>query len=154
MIKGTRCPKCGSKTRLGTSTKDGRQFHVCVNYPECRGKVAFEEDWDDNWDEESSPSQSQESAPSQGAFCRGCGLQIHVSTTSCPHCGARIKSKEIYGFLALFLGSIGIHRLYLGQWRFLFYFFFSWTVIPGIVSLIEGAVALCQRDEAWFRNHG
>lgn len=47
-----KCPKCGSETRLRTSKKDGSKFHVCVNYPECKGKVAFDDDWDDDWDEE------------------------------------------------------------------------------------------------------
>jgi hypothetical protein len=44
-----KCPLCGSKTRLRTSKKDGSKYHVCVNYPECKGKVAFEDEWEDDW---------------------------------------------------------------------------------------------------------
>jgi hypothetical protein len=47
-----KCPICGSKTSLRTSKKDGSKFHVCVNWPDCKGKVAYDEDWDDEWEEE------------------------------------------------------------------------------------------------------
>lgn len=57
MASDIRCPICGSETRLRTSKKDGSKFHVCVNYPECKGKVAFESEWDD-WDEEKPVGQS------------------------------------------------------------------------------------------------
>ena len=40
--------------------------------------------------------------------------------------------------LALFLGGVGAHKFYLGQigWGVV-YLLFSWTLIPGIVALIE-----------------
>ena len=50
MTDEIKCPVCGSETRLRTSKKDGSKFHVCVNYPECNGKVAFDDDWGDDWD--------------------------------------------------------------------------------------------------------
>lgn len=47
---GTKCPKCGSLTKLRTSKKDGSKFHVCVNYPECKSKVAFDDEWEEEDD--------------------------------------------------------------------------------------------------------
>lgn len=40
-----KCPECGSKTTIRTSTKGpnaGKKFHVCNNYPECKGKVSIQ----------------------------------------------------------------------------------------------------------------
>lgn len=40
--------------------------------------------------------------------------------------------------LALFLGGLGAHRFYLGQWGWgIAYIVFAWTFIPVIVALIE-----------------
>jgi len=57
-------------------------------------------------------------------YCRGCGKEIHESAETCPSCGAPQnitapgggKSKVVAALLALFLGALGIHRFYLGQW--------------------------------------
>jgi len=41
-IGDIRCPICGSKTTIRTAKKGpdaGSKFHVCVNYPRCKGKV-------------------------------------------------------------------------------------------------------------------
>jgi ssDNA-binding Zn-finger/Zn-ribbon topoisomerase 1 len=49
-----RCPKCGNKTTIRTAKKDEGQYHVCINYPGCRGRVLVDEDrnddWGDDWD--------------------------------------------------------------------------------------------------------
>ena len=94
-------------------------------------------------------------------FCRGCGKEIHESAPTCPQCGAlqRIdtpqgKSKVVAGVLAIFLGGIGIHRFYLGQWWGIFYLLLFWTWIPAIIAFIEGIVFLCTSDENWNRAHG
>ena len=92
-------------------------------------------------------------------YCRGCGQEIHESARSCPHCGAtqRVgtgKSKVAAGFIALFLGTIGIHRFYLGQWWGIFYLLFCWTYIPTIVSLIEAIVFFCTDDRSWEQKYG
>ena len=34
-----KCPKCGGQTSLRTRSKDRRKFHVCIRYPECKGKI-------------------------------------------------------------------------------------------------------------------
>jgi len=93
-------------------------------------------------------------------FCRGCGKEIHETAPTCPHCGAPQntgypgKSKVTAGILALFLGAFGIHRFYLGQWWGIFYLLFFWTLIPSIVSFVEGIVFLVTDDATWNAKYG
>ncbi|MDI3383257.1 NINE protein [Xenophilus aerolatus] len=92
-------------------------------------------------------------------FCRGCGKEIHESARACPHCGATqrsgaAKSKLVAGLLALFLGGLGIHRFYLGQWWGIFYLFLCWTFVPSIVSLVEAIVFFCTSDSSWEKKYG
>ena len=93
-------------------------------------------------------------------YCRGCGKELHESARACPHCGAtqgvanQGKSKVVAGLLAFFLGGIGIHRFYLGQWWGILYFLFFWTFIPAIISFFEAIVFLCTSDESWNRKYG
>jgi TM2 domain-containing membrane protein YozV len=93
-------------------------------------------------------------------YCRECGKEIHESARSCPHCGAtqrsrtQGKSKVVAGVLALFLGGLGIHRFYLGQWWGLFYLLFCWTFIPSIIALVEAIVFFCTSDDAWAEKYG
>ncbi|MFW6052641.1 MAG: NINE protein [Desulfosalsimonas sp.] len=93
-------------------------------------------------------------------FCRGCGKEIHEDARTCPHCGApqraaaQGKNKVVAGLLALFLGGLGIHRFYLGQWWGIFYLLFVWTFIPSFVSLVEGIVFLVTSDEVWEQKYG
>lgn len=48
------------------------------------------------------------------------------------------KSKTTTILLALFLGTLGMHRFYLGQyWRGFFSILFCWTYIPTFISLID-----------------
>jgi len=59
-----------------------------------------------------------------------------------------IKSKIVAGILAILLGSIGIHKFYLGQTgKGILYLLFCWTYIPSIVGVIEGIIILCSNDE-------
>lgn len=49
-----------------------------------------------------------------------------------------MKNKNTAGFLALFLGGIGVHRFYLGQTGLGFlYLIFCWTFIPTIAALVD-----------------
>ena len=60
-------------------------------------------------------------------YCRGCGKEIHESAVACPHCGAAqgkaplnlgdISESEwlVTLLLAIFLGSLGVHRFYTGK---------------------------------------
>jgi TM2 domain-containing membrane protein YozV len=91
--------------------------------------------------------------------CRECGAQIARSAVSCPACGGRqsttaSRSKIVAGFLALFLGGLGIHRFYLGQWWGIFYLLFCWTFISAIIALFDAIVFFCTSDDAWARRYG
>ena len=88
--------------------------------------------------------------------CRGCGKELHETAGFCPSCGATQpnartggKSKVVAGVLAFFLGALGIHRFYLGQWWGIFYLLFCWTYIPSIISLIETFVFLFSNQQNW-----
>lgn len=58
-------------------------------------------------------------------------------------------NKTIAGILAFFLGTLGIHRFYMGEWKKgLIYLLFFWTGVPTIVGIIDGARYLTQVAEA------
>ena len=68
--------------------------------------------------------------------------------------GRYTKSKVAAGLLGIFLGSLGIHKFYLGRWGWgVIYLLFCWTYIPGIVGFIEGIVYLVSSDESFARKH-
>ncbi len=61
-----------------------------------------------------------------------------------------LKSKQIAGVLALFLGGLGIHKFYLGQFfQGIIRLIFCWTYIPTILGTIEGIIILCQSDDTF-----
>ncbi len=60
-----RCPECGDKTTLRKSKKDGRKFHVCVDYPWCKGKVSSDEDSGDDRDKEKPVAKTTRDKPLQ-----------------------------------------------------------------------------------------
>lgn len=65
------------------------------------------------------------------------------------------KSKVAAGILAIFLGSIGAHKFYLGRFgQGILYLLFCWTGIPGIVGFIEGIIYLVSSDESFARKYG
>ena len=83
-------------------------------------------------------------------YCHACGKEMHESARACPSCGApnaralAAKSNVVAAALAFFLGAFGIHHFYLGNTgRGILYLLFFWTVIPGLVAIIEGIVYLC-----------
>ncbi|GAB5375738.1 MAG: hypothetical protein AcusKO_22000 [Acuticoccus sp.] len=96
--------------------------------------------------------------PAETKYCPGCGKALHVSATSCPECGASFtgrKNKVIAALLAIFLGTFGIHKFYLGRtgWGIVYLIFF-WTMIPGFVGFIEGIIYLCMSDERFTEKYG
>ncbi|GBD57374.1 TM2 domain-containing protein [Gluconobacter wancherniae] len=59
-----------------------------------------------------------------------------------------MKKKSIATLLAMFLGTFGGHRFYLGSPILgLLYILFCWTGIPTIVSFIEMIILICMTDE-------
>jgi len=84
--------------------------------------------------------------------CRNCGAKIDPADKICPYCRARQvvgkpKSKITAGLLAIFLGFLGMHRFYLGQWWGLIYLFFGALSWP--VAIIEGIVFLLTPKSRW-----
>lgn len=62
------------------------------------------------------------------------------------------KSKAVATFLALFLGFLGIHELYLTRRnRFILYFIFAWTGIPLVASILQGIKYYSESDEQFDR---
>lgn len=87
-------------------------------------------------------------------FCRACGHKIHITANACPQCGAiqrtkPLKSRVATVLLAFFLGGLGAHRFYLGQWWGIFYLLLCWTGVPGLVALIEAIVFLARGQQSF-----
>lgn len=55
----------------------------------------------------------------------------------------------------MFLGSIGIHKFYLGRvgWGIV-YLLFCWTFIPAIIGFIEGIVLLVMSENDFNKKYG
>ncbi|MFD1801617.1 TM2 domain-containing protein [Mixta tenebrionis] len=97
---------------------------------------------------------------SEMVFCRGCGKQIHNSAKACPGCGAtqsaagQGKSRISAALFALFLGTIGAHKFYLGKpGQGILYLLFCWTFIPSLVAFVEFIIYLCTTDEDFARKY-
>ncbi len=58
------------------------------------------------------------------------------------------RSRVVAALLAIFLGSFGLHKFYLGKamWG-LIYLFFFWSFISGILGVIEGIMYLLMTDK-------
>ena len=89
-------------------------------------------------------------------FCSDCGKVIKLRAEICPNCGCRQafslningKNKIAAALFAFFLGSFGAHKFYLGKiWFGVLYLIFSWTFIPGVISIIEGLLFLIMSDQ-------
>ncbi|MEO5964572.1 MAG: NINE protein [Candidatus Limnocylindrales bacterium] len=110
-------------------------------------------------------------------FCHACAASIDARAEICPKCGVRQpfqagmpggggltvgdvttatgKSKLVASLLAIFLGSFGVHKFYLGDnTKGIVYLVFFWTAIPGIVGFIEGILWLVQSDQEWLAKYG
>lgn len=63
--------------------------------------------------------------------------------------GKKKVSKIAYALFAFFLGGFGAHKFYAGKivWGIV-YLLFCWTLIPGIVALIEFIIALTKTADA------
>lgn len=64
------------------------------------------------------------------------------------------KNKVTAGLLAILLGGIGMHKIYLGKWlQGVLYFIFCWTYIPVFLGIIEGIRYLLLTDEDFARKY-
>ena len=98
-------------------------------------------------------------------YCSACGAQISSQALACPQCGhpnavnavanGQGKSRTTAGILAILIGSFGVHKFYLGKTGTgVLYLLFSWTGVPGIISIIEGIIYLTQTDQAFAQAQG
>src|SRR4051812_33025842 len=61
-----------------------------------------------------------------------------------------MKDKTTAGVLGILLGGIGAHKFYLGQTGAgIMYLLFCWTMIPGIIGLIEGITYLTMQQQTF-----
>ncbi len=64
------------------------------------------------------------------------------------------KSKTVAALLAIFLGSFGAHRFYLRSYGLgIIYLLFCWTLIPGILGVIEGMRYLLMDEDDFFEKY-
>lgn len=96
-------------------------------------------------------------------YCQNCGAQIDEKAVICPKCGVPVagapgskepKSRVTAVVLALFLGGLGIHKLYLGVGRWWLYLLFCLTLIPSIIALVEAIQYAMMSDEAFHAKYG
>jgi len=151
------CPKCKERFFIkkpgNAKVSDTEEFEI--------ERTSFERSTEQKPQQthDTEDQKPEEKRSAEMIYCRGCGEQIHLSARSCPHCGAFYKavsgkSKATAGLLALFLGGIGIHRFYLGQWWGLLYLIFCWTFIPAIIAFVEAIVFFTMPDDVWLRKYG
>ena len=111
------------------------------------------------------------------AYCPSCGAQLQPGARFCLACGQPVQatsppvsvpqmsasqspnyggrpaqstqhSRITAAILALLLGYFGAHKFYLGKTGLgLVYLLFSWTLIVGVISIIEGIIYLTISDE-------
>lgn len=96
-------------------------------------------------------------------YCQNCGAQIDEKAIICPKCGVQAtplfiskeqKSRTTAIILALFVGGLGIHKLYLKDGKWWLYLIFCWTFIPAIIALYELIQYAMMSDEAFHAKYG
>ena len=64
-------------------------------------------------------------------------------------------NKFTAAMLAIWLGGVGAHKFYLGQYaQGVLYLVFCWTIIPEILGIIEGAIYLGMSDANFAQKYG
>ena len=65
------------------------------------------------------------------------------------------KSKTVAGVLAIFLGLFGAHRFYLRSYGWgVLYLLFCWTLIPGLLGVVEGVRYLLMDEGKFTAKYG
>ena len=107
------------------------------------------------------PPAGQAGGPTK--YCYACSSVIDSRAVDCPRCGVRQpgfatdygKDRLVATFLALLLGSFGVHRFYLGNIAIgVVYLLFFWTGIPGFIAWLEAIYFLTRSNEDWARTYG
>ena len=71
-----------------------------------------------------------------------------VATTT----GPGSVSKTAYILCAIFLGSFGVHKFIAGKTKMgVIYLVFCWTLVPGVIALIEGIMAIMKPADSQGR---
>ena len=89
-------------------------------------------------------------------FCYNCGSKLVATAAVCGNCGIRQHdvsaqgrgcSRLAAGMLAIFLGTFGIHKFYLGKpiWG-VAYIVFAVTFLSTLVGIVEGLWYLTMSD--------
>lgn len=106
-------------------------------------------------------------------YCPTCNKMLSDKAQACPNCGHPFdsidrlqnsidrlqnkltstgnKSKVTFVLLALLLGGLGIHRMYIASWSLgIIYLLFCWTFIPMLVAVIEAIVIGLRKNDPRF----
>ena len=103
-------------------------------------------------------------------YCRNCGKEIPEDSNVCPYCGisqntegvtyVNDKDQTVAGLLAIFLGSLGIHKFYLGYKKegitMLLVSILTLGIgafVVGILALIEGITYLTMDKDRFTRTY-
>ena len=109
-------------------------------------------------------------------ICAQCGAPMNSMLPNCKYCGSenidfadasdkkaakkklakamRVKNKIVAGLLAIFFGTFGLHKFYLGESsRGVLHLLFFWTGIPTIVGIVEGIYYLLMKDHEFMQKY-
>jgi TM2 domain-containing membrane protein YozV/RNA polymerase subunit RPABC4/transcription elongation factor Spt4 len=99
-------------------------------------------------------------------YCASCGSVVKKMAEVCPSCGVRHgsnlqgaytgaeKNKWLAVALAVFLGSIGIHKFYLGKYAQGFiYLALCWTTVPFFIGLFEALIYAFTPQESFSQRY-
>ncbi len=95
-------------------------------------------------------------------FCQKCWCVIHAKMEICPRCGVRQvavfpsgRNRLVAALFAFLLGFIGIHKIYLRKYgQEILYYLCAITLVPLVISLIEGFVYLSMTDKEFAAKYG
>ncbi|WP_242698307.1 TM2 domain-containing protein [Bacillus sp. SD088] len=123
-------------------------------------KTCLEELFDENKKKVEKLEDSSRNQQQPMVFMNAGGASSSASSSSSSATGGHhgvpvyTKSKVAAGLLGIFLGSLGVHKFYIGKWvQGLIYLVFFWTYIPAVVGFIEGIIYLVSSDESFAKKH-